>query len=83
LYLARSCMMPTTSGSCCCESETSLGMSSVMERLHIGHLHGCNTELCCQTLNMHSPAMYKNYHVNRLVSAANSHHVYSSLHIDC
>jgi hypothetical protein len=38
----------------------SLGMSNVMERLHIGHLHGCNTELCCQTLNMHSPAMYKN-----------------------
>jgi hypothetical protein len=64
LYLARSCMMPSTSGSCCCESETSLGMSNVMERLHIGHLHGCSTELCCHTLNMHSPAKY-NIHVRK------------------
>jgi len=71
LYLARSCMMPSTSGSCCCESETSLGMSNVMERLHIGHLHGCSTELCCHTLNMHSPAKYN----IRVRIASNKRHI--------
>ena len=68
LYLARFWTMRSTSKSGWWSpvTFTSKGMSSVIARRHIGHLHGSSTELCCQTLSMHSAAIPINHkHVNR------------------